>query len=150
MNKKTFLKSTLDAGVRAACLFYLNSFCLSIFATKLSAEYFMHFFALAPIVFTFIYFLLLRREKENKKIVFFSLSSTVLFVLFIVVFFAVNIAFPITIFPQKETNNVDGIIILFNTITFTLVSFVLRLIVFVTLLVKNSRRKTDKNKTGDG
>ena len=154
MSDKIFLKAAPDGIVQSLILFLSAEYTMSVYSSNQSVIYQLFFISgLCAILSATIYFLFLMKETCNKRIAFFSLSSILWFILTVVVILIILIAvptilqnqFPISVFPlREEVNNADGIWMMFVTGAFILFSFVLKLILFLTFIIRNMYKTKGK------
>ena len=144
MKSKCFVYSALD-GIGQFC----GAVCLSLIITSESANNLPSFHLLlgsllGAVLMTMPYFLLFAKETSNGKLVLCSLGSICLFFLCAVVVFVVRLSLPIVRCPSRELNNASGILIMITVGTYVLASFVLRMLIFLYLLVRNKKKQTNK------
>ncbi len=156
MKNNVFFRAIPDGFLQGVILFYLNTYSLSIYISNYTLWNVLLISGISSLLSATIYFLLIMKEPSNKRIVCFSLSSLFWFVLSVVVILIIQIAFPtilqnqfpISIFPlREELNNADGLWGMLVTGAFVLFSFVLKLILFLTFIIRNIYKSKDKNRS---
>lgn len=148
MNKRIFIIAVFDSFIQSLLLVCLGTFSISVYSSKLSLNQYLLIGVLSAILSAVVYVVVMLKESNNKKLVCFLLLGLLCFVLSMVLMLAILIIFKFNFIPLREVNNADGILILYTTGCYILVSFILRLCAFVISIIKNIRTKT-KN-TGNG
>lgn len=137
MNKKHFLKAVLDGFIQSLVLVCLGVFVISTYTSNLSLRQHILIGILGAILSSIVYFVLTMKESNNKAIMCYSLLSIIFFALCIIIILAFRLTFTFDFGFLRETNNSDGILLLFAIGSFILASIMLRLCIFASLVIKN-------------
>ena len=138
MNKKVFLKASIDGltqGIASACL---GQFLISTYTFDFTLTQCMVFGTVLAIICGSLYLGLVINERQNKSILLFSLVSILIFIgtFLCVTIFQVSCSYsPISL---REVNNADGVLLLVSMLFTFALSFVLKLSIFFLMLIKNS------------
>ena len=139
MSKKIILKSIFDGLAQSLILIGLGVICVSDYSSALSLKQLLILGVLCTIPSTAIYAVFALKETKNNKLVYFSLTDAFCFALCIMVLLIIGITFNFEFLNLQETNNANGIMLLFTQVCYILVSFVLRIFCFVLLIVTTHR-----------
>lgn len=139
MNKRFFIIAVLDSFIQSLILVCLGTFSISVDSSNLSLNQYLLIGVLSAILSAVVYVVVMLKESNNKKLVCFLLLGLLCFILSMVLTLAILIIFKFNFIPLREVNNADGILILYMTGSYILVSFILRLCAFVISIIKNIR-----------
>ncbi len=145
MSRKNFLKALLVAFVQGLCLGFINTYIVSNFSINKSFEHYMLISICLSICVSCCLYLLFHNENKKKVIISAYLISALIYVVFLLIALVVNISAPTAIFPLRETNAADGIIILFVDGAYIILSCLLKAVAFFALLIKNRRKTGDSS-----
>ncbi len=128
-------KAALDSFVHALLLMLMNSFLASTWAVpicdNLGGE-----FMLVPLTVAGLsvgeYALLLRRVRKSHQVTAITLLSVVFCLLTLAGGMAWMIEFPFRLFPVREGNAGDGMLLLFATVIYLLFAGALRIAIWIT------------------
>lgn len=138
--------SNLRRSVMDGCFcffFFIILFAIitSDFAYSFSLIHNLLISVLFAVLRILVYLFFLKKETNYKKNFWFSIGSTGIFVLCLLVCFALQLTFPVKLF-MRELNNADGISIIVNMTSYILSALILKIFGFVILLIKNNRHQS--------
>lgn len=150
MNKKIIFKAILDGFISSFVLNCLGIFLVSIYASNLSLEQCLLIGFLTAMLFTTVFAMLMLKESSNKAIMCYSLISIVSFAFFVAIMMVFQLTFKFDFMIIRETNNADGILLIFTIVCFVLSSVLLRACAFILLIIRNAKKNRETRETGDG
>ena len=125
MNKKVFFRAILDGVFQSLILTCLVMFTISEYTSILSLEQILLIAASCAVLSSVHYTILALKESTKKKLVYFSLTSFLGFFLSMVITVIFRISVRLNVWPLREVNNADGILILFAIGCYILTSIIL-------------------------
>ena len=137
--KKALLKGILAGYIGSLSLICSVTFLFFPFGRNISPIIIGLFGAFISSV---LYILLAWSVRKNTEMVCYSLVGCISFAVFMVIQSAIRISIPPVFGILRESDNADGIFLLFIIGTFAVVSILLDLCAFIVLIVRN--------RTGDG
>lgn len=140
MKKKNLIKALLDGLVQSVSLICLLDLFLSVYTSNFSLIQYTLYTIISAIICSIVYFILVLKEVNNKIIIGISLGSVLSFVVLSGIFLVSRLAFTASLFPLREINNADGILVLLTSVCFLIYVAVLKLSIFIFFLVKNNNK----------
>lgn len=129
-------KAALDGFLHALLLMLMNSFFASTWAAPLCDDLVGGEFMLVPLIAAGLsvgeYALLLRRIRKSRQVTAITLLSVVFCLLTLAAGVAWMIEFPFRLFPVREGNAGDGLLLLFVTVIYLLFAGALRIVIWIT------------------
>lgn len=144
MTMKLFCKSIADGVIHSGVLALLLNFVLSVYSQNFSTIIFILLSALCAIFVATVSFLSLLRENSNNAIILFCVNSFVISAATIVLCLALKIR----LFPLRETNSADGILLLMITGVFSFLSFALKFSIILLFVIRNITQRGTWDKRG--
>lgn len=132
MTMKTFGKSIVNGFAHGYIFSLLLDFVISIYAQDFSVIVLFVLSAFCAILVGTVFLLCLLKEKSNKAVILFSINSSLISVATIVLYLALP-----PMLPLRETNAGDGILILMLAGVFAIAAFILELVMFLVLVIRN-------------
>lgn len=138
MSINHFLKAAFDGAIQGITVCLLNIFIPSIYAETLTFDQLLTIGGLCAIPVVISYFLFLFKIYSNAQLVTFTLFSALCSIISTLVLTVIHQLLPVTFFAlQKEVNEAHGIVMIFSTGVFVLLSAIFRLVIFVVFLIRN-------------
>lgn len=131
-------KAALDGFVHALLLMLMNSFLASTWAVPICDDLVSGEFMLVPLIAAGLsageYALFLRRVRKSHQVTAITLLSVVFCLLTLAGGMAWMIEFPFRLFPVREGNAGDGMLLLFATVIYLLFAGALRIVIWIAKL----------------
>lgn len=150
MKNSIFLKSVISGMSQGIIFYVLNEFFISICAQELLLNCQLMICGVGAIALALIYFLFICMESDNKKIIKFALLDTLWSIFSLIVVFVIYQMFSFHLFPIRQINEADGILLLVTNIVSILLPLILKSIIFLIVITKNICKKRETKTQGDG
>ncbi len=141
MKKKMTLKLVLDGFIQGVICYVLGTFAISVWSEKFSIGHYFIIDLICSVIFSFVYYLIVRKCTNSEKLFRFSSIGFVSFLVSLVAGFIYHLFFSFRMFPLREGNAGNGLEILFTIIGFVVFSFIARFVVLLLLLIRNKKHK---------
>ena len=135
--KKVILSALGDGFLQNVALQVASAFVVSAFVFNWTVMCCLLVFILLAIGISAICWVLVMRMQKNKLIAFFAFDM-LWFAFWCMVGLALRITFPLHIFPVRETNAGDGLLVVIGWICFISISAILRICIFLVRFLKKS------------
>ena len=139
MNKTYFTKAIIDGLIHSCFFTFLGRIVVLIYSSNRDVYLCALIVLLFAILSATIHFVLMAKVKDKKTLMFFSITCILSFILCSLIILLINITFKFSVFPIKESNNVDGLLILFASCSYLLLSTIIRMGILIALAIRNKR-----------
>ena len=146
MNRVKSVKAILDGLLRSVMVEQLGGFLVSTYALGIPPKQCVVLGALCAIVATIVSLILMPKYCKSKVMLSFFVLSTLAFAASVILLFSFNLMCPLSIWPLRELNNADGVLLIFAIGSFLLLSFFLRASILLALVIKNLYKSAHQEK----
>ena len=144
--KNFLIKISIKSFIESTLLFIICEFMVSVFFLNQPIEVCFVVSILGAFFSSLVYFLLFIKESNNKVFTIATILSVLLTFIIHVIYFILLICGYLNIFPTRETNSADGLLILISVNTYVLFIMAFNTIVFLFIFIRNFIKKARNNK----
>lgn len=145
MKKSITLKALTVGFIQGMLLLLLNYCYISQYFKGIQIELFFIICILFATISSVLYYLFIRKQSTNRAMIAFSVISIFSFIVILGIAFICLLSLSNEMIPQRETNNVDGLVILLFSVVYIAVTELINLSIFIGIAIRNKKRYSSPN-----